>query len=380
MNFNNKKIKKQRIDIKTIEDFKKNLEVEMNIYFSENFLEEDIEKIFIENFQLEKNLRRAIIKALKDDISYRAENLNDFIEYIRKIELFESSHERLSELFKGFNFIEISRREYESRDDERVKVLNKDVSNIAQKVEKIKNEISEKVTFEELNELAVLESKIKEKYLYAKDVELLKKMFINKDNEVFESYDEINNIKTIKLKIPKTFYSDYIKVKKGTVEYHRHLDNNIERINRLIKNLTKYMVKNKREKTIELNQSKLLQDSVNLALVIFDNKEFKAISGKNDIDGYCETLSSDEGVFKGVEVNKRGEIGVGYERINDSEKKIIEKINKGIKNNLIKDKGSLTLYSYWEPCPSCYYVISQFSEIYPKIKIKVKYNKKYGEY
>ena len=53
-------------------------------------------------------------------------------------------------------------------------------------------------------------------------------------------------------------------------------------------------------------------------------------------------------------------MGIGYNRVNDSEKKIIEEINNLIDLGKIPSEGELVLYSKWEPCPSCYYVISQF--------------------
>ena len=78
-------------------------------------------------------------------------------------------------------------------------------------------------------------------------------------------------------------------------------------------------------------------------------------------------------------MNKLGKLGIGYRRVNDSEKKIFEEIHKQIKNKVLKDKGEIILYSKWQPCQSCYYVISQFCALYPNVKVKVKYDKKYGE-
>lgn len=83
--------------------------------------------------------------------------------------------------------------------------------------------------------------------------------------------------------------------------------------------------------------------------------------------------------FKSNKVNKLGEFGIGYDRINDSEKKIIEEIHKQIEAKVLKDEGNLTLYSKWEPCPSCCFVISQFCKKHPNIEVQVKYHKKYGE-
>ena len=83
--------------------------------------------------------------------------------------------------------------------------------------------------------------------------------------------------------------------------------------------------------------------------------------------------------FKSSKVNNKGKLGIGYNRINDSEKKILEEIHRQIKEKLISDKGTITLYSKWEPCPSCYLVIDQFLKKHPNINIEVRYIKKYGE-
>ncbi|MBM6839764.1 hypothetical protein H9X77_16505, partial [Clostridium saudiense] len=108
-------------------------------------------------------------------------------------------------------------------------------------------------------------------------------------------------------------------------------------------------------------------------------KEFKAISGKNNVRGYCIAPNLGEAAFEACKVNKLGKIGIGYKRVNDSEKKILEEIHRQIESKVLKDEGELILYSKWQPCPSCYYVISQFCNMYPNIKLKVKYHKKYGE-
>ena len=86
-----------------------------------------------------------------------------------------------------------------------------------------------------------------------------------------------------------------------------------------------------------------------------------------------------DAVFESCKVNKLGKLGIGYNRVNDSEKKIFEYINKKIEDKELNPEGNLTLYTKWQPCPSCYYVISQFINKYPKIDIKVKYYKEYGE-
>ncbi|HEY5525692.1 MAG TPA: deaminase domain-containing protein, partial [Clostridium sp.] len=142
----------------------------------------------------------------------------------------------------------------------------------------------------------------------------------------------------------------------------------------------KYMKVDEKEKTtFKIDQSKALQDSINIAVAIYDNKEFKAISGSNNITNYCTAPSLEEAIFKSSKVNKLGKLGVGYDRVNDSEKKIFEEIHKQIEAKVLKNEGNLILYSKWEPCPSCYFVISQFCKKHPNIKVQVKYGEKYGE-
>ncbi|MDZ5001040.1 hypothetical protein GNF79_18645, partial [Clostridium perfringens] len=154
------------------------------------------------------------------------------------------------------------------------------------------------------------------------------------------------------IEIPKEINYQYIKSKKGTVEYHQHLSNNIPRMQRLIRNMDKYMKVDEKEKTtFKIDQSKALQDSINIALAIYDNKEFKAISGSNNITNYCIAPPLERAIFKSIKVNKLGKLGVGYNRVNDSEKKIFEEIHKQIEAKVLKNEGNLILYSKWEPCP-----------------------------
>lgn len=177
--------------------------------------------------------------------------------------------------------------------------------------------------------------------------------------------------------MPNEITLDYIPAKLGSIEYHNHIKNNIPRIKRLRKNIKKYMVVNK-DKSVNINQTELLQDTINIAVAVYDNKEFKAVSGSNDIDKFCTSPKESDATFTSSKVNKLGQLGIGYNRANDSEKKIFEEIHKQIELGKIKDYGNLELYSKWEPCPSCYYVISQFCKKHPNINVKVKYSKEYG--
>lgn len=141
-----------------------------------------------------------------------------------------------------------------------------------------------------------------------------------------------------------------------------------------------YLKEHDKENSIfKIDQSKALQDTINIAVAIYDGKEFKAISGSNEIANYCYALPLNMTVFKSNKVNKLGKLGIGYNRVNDSEKKIFEEINRQIEEKVLSNEGNLILYSKWEPCPSCYFVIDQFCKKHPCIKVQVRYIKKYGE-
>ena len=205
-------------------------------------------------------------------------------------------------------------------------------------------------------------------------------MLIFKNRNVKEEYNVKSKTKTLYIEIPRKINYEYISAKKGSVEYHDYLSSNIPRMQRLIKNVHKYIKVDEKEKSIfKINQSNALQDSINIALATYANKEFRAISGSNEIDDYCKIVTSEKAVFKSNKVNKLVNLGIGYNRVNDSEKKILEEIHRQIEEKILKNEGELILYTKFEPCPSCYYVINQFCEKHPNIKVQVKYSKKYGE-
>jgi hypothetical protein len=369
---NNKK--KERIKINNLNDFKDALKREgydINEFEKEKF----IEKI-IHIFKIDKSVANRIYISFKDaEVTYRANDIKDLIDYMKKMILFENEHNKLCEKISGIKKLDIDRIEYERE----LKVKD-NVDHIINVIKEIKSDISETISEEEKEKLKNLEKEIEKDYLYSKDIELLKKMILVRKECAIEKYNDKTKTKTISIEMPKNIDFRYIPAKIGTVEYHEHLSNNIPRVQRLIKNINKYMKADEKEKTtFKINQSKVLQDSINIALAIYDNKEFKAISGSNNIKNYCIAPTEDKAIFKSSKVNKLGELGVGYNRVNDSEKKIFEEIHKQIKAKVLKSEGNLILYSKWEPCPSCYFVISQFCKKYPNIKVQVKYGKKYGE-
>lgn len=366
--------KRNRIKINNIHDFKSSLKKEG--YKINEYKEEDIEAKILKAFNIDDIVAKRLCVCINDnEIAYKANDIDDFIDYVEKIVLFEDEHNKLCEKMNEVKKLYIDRIEYE-----REPSVQDNVKHMMETIEKTKNNVCRVISEEEKAKLKELEIEIDKNYIYAKDIELLKKMVLIKKENVKEQYDDKTRIKTMSIEIPEKISCEYIKAKEGTVEYHDHLNNNIPRIKRLRKNINKYMKNDENEKkTFKIDQSKALQDSINIAVAMYDNKEFKAISGSNEIEDYCKAPPIKEASFKSSKVNKLGNLGIGYNRVNDSEKKILEEIHKQIEEKEINDEGKLTLYSKWEPCPSCYFVISQFCEKHPKISVEVKYSKKYGE-
>lgn len=366
-----KSIKKDRIKIRTMKDFNKALQNEnynFNVLTEEEFKEKIINELNVNNKICEEMYR-----TLKNgNITYKVNGIIDFIDYIESIIIFEDEHSKLCEKISKIKTLIIDRVEYE-----RILTTQDDVDHILKIIEETKKSISIKINEEGKVKLESLEDEIDRDYVYAKDIELLKRMIICNNKNIKEEYDENSQTKTLFIEIPQNIDFDYIKSEKGTVEYYKHIKSYIPRMKRLIKNLDKYIIKY--NNTYKINQSTAIQDSVNMAIAIYDGKEFRAVSGKNDIENSCTLIPLGKEYFKSCKVNKLGKLGIGYNRINDSEKKILEKIHKLINDGSLSDEGELILYSKWEPCPSCYYVISQFIEKYPKINLKVMYYKEYGE-
>jgi The BURPS668_1122 family of deaminases len=368
------KRKRERLKINNLNDFKDALKKEGYK------IEEDDEEKFKEEVSKILEVDNSIIERLyicisEPGIAYRANDIKDLINYIKEMILFENEHNKLCKKISTIKTLTIDRIEYERKPS-----LQDNVQEMISDVEKIAIEISKTINEEGKSKLEDLEKELDKKYLYTKDIELLKKMVLVRNEEVEETYNSQTKIKTIAIKVPDKINYEYIKAKKGTVEYHEYLSNNIPRMQRLIKNMNKYIKMDEKERTtFKIDQSKTLQDSINIAVAIYDEKEFRAISGSNEITNYYKSPPIEEAIFKSSKTNKLGKLGVGYNRVNDSEKKIFEEIHKQIEKKTLKNKGYLVLYSKWEPCPSCYSVINQFRKKHPNIKVQVKYIKKYGE-
>lgn len=369
-----KRRKKDRIKINNLKEFKDELKREG--YKVNEFDEEKFKEEITKTFKVDKSVTERLHISIKDtETTYKANDIRDFIDYIEKMMLFENEHNKLCKKISKIKKLNIDRIEYE-----RETSSQDSVEHIIKAIEEIKSNIHRIVSEEEKIKLEDLEKELDKDYLYAKDIELLKKMVLIRKEGIKEKYNTKTKTKTISIEIPEQINYQYIRSQKGSVEYHQHLSNNIPRMQRLIRNMNKYMKVDEKEKTtFKIDQSKALQDSINIAVAIYDNKEFKAISGSNNIKNYCTAPPVETAIFKSIKVNKLGKLGVGYNRVNDSEKKIFEEIHKQIEAKVLKNEGNLILYSKWEPCPSCCFVISQFCKKHPNIKVQVKYIKKYGE-
>ena len=366
-----KSIKKDRIKIRTIKDLNKVLQDEN--YNISVVTEEEFKGKFANKFNINNNLCEEIYRTLNNgNITYKVNGIKGFIDYIESVIIFEDEHNKLCEKISKIKTLIIDRVEYE-----RILTTEDDVEHILKVIEETKKSISRRINEEGKIKLEALEDEIDRDYVYAKDIELLKRMILCNNKNVKEEYDEKSQTKTLIIEIPQEIGFDYIKSEKGSVEYYQHIKSYIPRMKRLIKNLDKYIMEY--NNTYKINQSIAIQDSVNMAIVIYNGKEFRAVSGKNDIENSCTLIQPGQEYFESCKVNKLGKLGIGYNRINDSEKKILEKIHRLIEDGSLIDEGELILYSKWEPCPSCYYVISQFIKKYPKINLKVMYYKEYGE-
>ena len=366
-----KSTKKDRIKIRTIKDFIKVLQNEN--YNLSMVTEEDFEEEIINRFNVNNKICEEIYRTLNNgNITYKVNGVKGFIDYIESVIIFEDEHNKLCKKINKIKTLIIDRVEYE-----RILTTQDDVEHILKIIEETKKSISGKINEEGKIKLESLEDEINRDYIYAKDIELLKRMILCNNKNVKEEYDEKSQTKTLFIEIPQKISFDYVKAEKGTVEYYQHIKSYIPRMKRLIKNLDKYIMEY--NNTYKINQSIAIQDSVNMAIVIYNGKEFRAVSGKNDIENSCTLIPPGQEYFESCKVNKLGKLGIGYNRINDSEKKILEKIHRLIEDGSLIDEGELILYSKWEPCPSCYYVISQFIKKYPKINLKVMYYKEYGE-
>ncbi len=189
--------KKERIKINNINDFKDALKREgykINEFDEEKF-KEKITKIFeVDNSVIE----RLYIYIKDNEITYRANDIKDFIDYIEKMILFENEHNKLCKKISKVKKLNIDRIEYE-----REPSFQDNVEDMIKAIEEIKSNISGIISEEEKIKLENLEKELDKDYLYAKDIELLKKMVFIRKEGVKEKYNAKTKTKTISIEIPE---------------------------------------------------------------------------------------------------------------------------------------------------------------------------------
>ncbi len=86
------------------------------------------------------------------------------------------------------------------------------------------------------------------------------------------------------------------------------------------------------------------------------------------------SLQSKKQEFETLKVNNKNIINgeKHYDRIVDTESKILEEINTKLKGN-VDTTGKIIVYTDLYCCPSCQYVFKQFKEKYPKIDVTIIY-------
>lgn len=91
---------------------------------------------------------------------------------------------------------------------------------------------------------------------------------------------------------------------------------------------------------------------------------------------YVLTPEKEAQTFQTFHTNRKREIKIGTPREYDTEYKLLEKIATHLKPEA---QGKIVLYTYYEPCLSCDYVIIQFINRFKKIKMDVYFEKEYKD-
>ena len=88
-------------------------------------------------------------------------------------------------------------------------------------------------------------------------------------------------------------------------------------------------------------------------------------------------LLREHDIFNALNVNSSNVINGenAFSRTVDTEYKIFTDIANSIPNRTVS--GTVVIYTELKPCVSCDTVISQFSEMYPNVKITILYNTEY---
>ena len=129
------KIKKERIRINNINDLKNALKKEG--YDTNEFDEENLREKIKQAFEVDNSVIDKLYMCLTDnDITYRADSVTDFMDYIEKMILFENEHNNLCKKIIGVKKLIIDRIEYE-----REMSSQDNVYDIINAIEEIKIEI-----------------------------------------------------------------------------------------------------------------------------------------------------------------------------------------------------------------------------------------------
>jgi hypothetical protein len=112
-------------------------------------------------------------------------------------------------------------------------------------------------------------------------------------------------------------------------------------------------------------------------------KELHAVSGMTEVEGCVPKLDDVAYKLNPVNANNRGKLPSTteeladtsyYPRGRDTEVKLLENIRKMIAKDFNGNAtGEILLHTRYEPCGSCLGVIKEFSELYPRLKIKVSW-------
>ena len=133
-----KRIKKDRIKIRTIKDFNKVLKDEN--YNISVVTEEDFKREVANKFNINNKLCEEIYRTLNDgNITYKVNGIKGFIDYIESVIVFEDEHNKLCEKISKIKTLIIDRVEYE-----RILTTQDDVEHILKVIEETKKSISQK--------------------------------------------------------------------------------------------------------------------------------------------------------------------------------------------------------------------------------------------
>ena len=95
------------------------------------------------------------------------------------------------------------------------------------------------------------------------------------------------------------------------------------------------------------------------------------------VQGSGISIQPEHDIFNALNVNSSNVINGenAFSRTVDTEYKIFTDIANSIPNRTVS--GTVVIYTELKPCVSCDTVISQFSEMYPNVKITILYNTEY---